>query len=63
MMKRYSLDEWGEWMIYTMQYKQMVIEQVSELRERSLLAEHNGRPPCSPDKGYGICCQVGQLVE
>lgn len=28
MMKKYTLDQWGEWMIYTMQYKLMVIEQV-----------------------------------
>ena len=34
MMKKYSLDQWGEWMIYTMQYKQMVIEQVRRQAER-----------------------------
>mmetsp|Transcript_20349 Transcript_20349/g.34288 ORF Transcript_20349/g.34288 Transcript_20349/m.34288 type:complete len:338 (-) Transcript_20349:326-1339(-) len=61
MMKKYSLDDWGEWMIYTMVYKTMVIEQVSELRERALLAQHNGSPPCSPDKGYGVIVQCSSI--
>ena len=36
-------------------------EQVSELRERALLREHNGAPPCSPEKGYGVLCQCTSI--
>jgi hypothetical protein len=40
MMKKYTLEQWSEWMIYTMVYKTMVIEQVSvkvlSLTNRSL---------------------------
>lgn len=61
MMKKYSLEQWSEWMIYTMVYKTMVIEQVSELRERALLQQHNGTPPCSPEKGYGVVVQCSSI--
>lgn len=56
-LSKYSIDEWNEWMNYTLQYKTMVIEQVSEARERALLAEYNGCPPCTPEQGYGIIVQ------
>jgi len=57
LLAKYSIDQWNEWISYTMQYKQMVLEQVSEQRERALLAEHGGNPPCTPEKGYGIILQ------
>lgn len=61
MLKKFSLDDWDNWMIYTMIYKQMVLEQVSEQRERDLLREYNGAPPCTPDEGYGVICQCTSI--
>lgn len=60
-MKKHSMEEWNEWMNYTLQYKNMVIEQVSELQERALLKEYNGHPPCSPEQGYGIILQCTSI--
>lgn len=57
-MKEFTIDQWVEWINWTMQYKQMVLEQVSEKRERALLAEYNGSPPCTPEQGYGIMVQT-----
>eukprot|EP00602_Paraphysomonas_sp_CaronLab_P008996 CAMPEP_0185023696 /NCGR_PEP_ID=MMETSP1103-20130426/6342_1 /TAXON_ID=36769 /ORGANISM="Paraphysomonas bandaiensis, Strain Caron Lab Isolate" /LENGTH=339 /DNA_ID=CAMNT_0027556411 /DNA_START=34 /DNA_END=1053 /DNA_ORIENTATION=+ len=55
-MREVSLDEYREFVVYCLQYKTLIIEQLSEKRERELLAQYNGNPPPS-ENGYGIILQ------
>ena len=51
-----TLEEYKEFVVYCLQYKTLIIEQLSELKERAYLQEHNGNPPDTPE-GYGIILQ------
>lgn len=47
-----SIEEYLEFIIYSLEYKSMIIEQLSEAKEREYLQEFNGQPP--DDANYGV---------
>ena len=58
-LKQISLDQYLEFLIYSMEYRSLILEQMSEERERRLLLEYDGSPPILHDSllddegGYG----------
>jgi hypothetical protein len=58
--KGVSKEEYLEFMTYTLEYRSMVLEQMSELREQEYLKKCNYEPPKTPD-GYGIMLQVATI--
>jgi hypothetical protein len=56
LMQHVSLDSYKSFVVYCLQYKSLIIEQLSEAKEREYLAEHNGNPP-ETENGYGIILQ------
>ena len=56
-MKIISTDDYLEFLAYTLEYKAIIIEQLSEERERKFLAEWNNNPPYTPE-GYGVIVKV-----
>lgn len=55
-LQEFTLDEYKEFVVYCLQYKTLIIEQLSEEKERKFLEEHNGNPPPT-EEGYGIVLQ------
>ena len=56
-MKIISTDQYLEFLAYTLEYKSLVIEQLSDERERNFLAEWNNNPPYTPE-GYGVIVKI-----
>lgn len=55
-LKELSKDEFVTFMIYTLEYKALFLEQESEIRERAYLDKYDGKPPYDPN-GYGVILQ------
>ena len=55
-LKELSKDEFVTFMIYTLEYKALFLEQESEMRERAYLDKYDGKPPYDPN-GYGVILQ------
>jgi hypothetical protein len=55
-MQTISIDDYKRFVVYCLQYKTLIIEQLSELKERQLLEQYNGHPP-ETENGYGIILQ------
>jgi hypothetical protein len=49
-------EEYTTFMIYTLEYKALMLEQESERQERAYLEAHMGDPPCT-SSGYGVLLQ------
>ena len=49
-------EEYITFVIYTLEYKALFLEQVSETREKEFLKLHNDSPPFDPN-GYGVLVQ------
>lgn len=58
-LKEITKEEYITFMIYMLEYKILVLEQLSEAKERAYLAEHDYNPPPS-EKGYGVmlACRI-----
>ena len=56
-MKLITVEQYLRFLAYTLEYKALVLEQLSEEREKKYLEEHNNSPPYDP-KGYGVIVQV-----
>ena len=56
-MKIISVQDYLKFLAYTLEYKALVLEQLSEERERAFLMEHNNDPPPTSG-GYGVIVQV-----
>lgn len=54
-----SKDEYIKFLIYMLEYKSLVLDQISDEREKKVLAKYKGNPP-DTEKGYGemICCTI-----
>jgi hypothetical protein len=55
-MQTVSIEDYKRFVVYCLQYKTLIIEQLSELKERQFLEQHNGNPP-ETENGYGIILQ------
>jgi hypothetical protein len=55
-MQHVSLESYKSFVVYCLQYKSLIIEQLSEAKEREFLELHNGNPP-ETENGYGIILQ------
>jgi hypothetical protein len=51
-----SIEDYKQFVVYCLQYKTLIIEQLSELKERQLLEKYNGHPP-ETENGYGVILQ------
>lgn len=56
LMQTVSLEDYKRFVVYCLQYKTLIIEQLSELKERQYLEMHNGNPP-ETENGYGVILQ------
>lgn len=56
LMQHVSIEDYKRFVVYCLQYKTLIIEQLSELKERQYLEEHNGNPPVT-ENGYGVILQ------
>jgi hypothetical protein len=61
-LKGVTKDEYIEFMIYTLEYRAMVLDQMSDEKEEAFLKLHNYRPP-KTEKGYGVSLQVSCIRE
>jgi len=52
-------DEYIRFLIYMLEYKSLVLDQLSDEREKKTLAKYKGNPP-DTQKGYGemLCCTI-----
>jgi hypothetical protein len=55
-LKEITREEYTEFIIYTLEYKALFLEQESERRERAYLEQYNYEPPETPS-GYGVILQ------
>ena len=55
-MQHVQLEDYKQFVVYCLQYKTLIIEQLSELKERQLLELHHGNPP-ETENGYGVILQ------
>lgn len=50
------MEDYKRFVVYSLQYKSIIIEQLSELKERNYLLSCGGNPPPS-EHGYGVILQ------
>jgi hypothetical protein len=55
-LQQFTLEQYKEFVVYCLQYKTIIIEQLSEKKEREYLQQHNGNPP-DTEEGYGVVLQ------
>jgi hypothetical protein len=56
-LKQVTHEDYKQFMIFSLEFKTIILEQLAEQRERELLREYNGTPPAS-ENGYGVIMQV-----
>ena len=56
-MKIITTDQYLEFLAYTLEYKALIVEQLSEEREKRFLASYDNNPPYTPE-GYGVIVKV-----
>lgn len=56
LLKTVSIEDYKRFVVYCLQYKTLIIEQLSELKERQFLEQYDGHPT-ETENGYGIILQ------
>lgn len=64
-LKEVTHEEYRQFMIFSLEFKAVVLEQMAEQRERDLMKRYEGHPPEAADgEGYGVvlqCCTIRDL--